>query len=259
MLYNIFFHPLARYPGPISWTSNAIPYQIALLKGTTHLHSARLHKKYGPVVRVSPNELSYITAQAWADIYGRRHPKQLQKHPDIISGPSGGVYWLANTPNDQDHSRMRRLMAPGFSEKAVRAQENIFRDHIGRLIAKIRDNEGNGTIDLTLFLHATTFDIITDSMFGESANTLETGTDWMSLTMPLARGRIVNTVASSYVRPCLSVLLPRDFYERSSLADGRVSEYSYHSYPTSTLARNGPQCSDSILPKYGYSTRSPID
>ncbi|KAH8422605.1 cytochrome P450 [Aspergillus melleus] len=211
VLYNIFLHPLARYPGPISWTSTSIPSQIALLKGTTHLHSARLHRKYGPVVRVSPNELSYITAQAWADIYGRRNPGQLQKHPDIISGPPNGVYGLANTPNDKDHARMRRLMVPGFSEKAVRAQENVFRDHIDRLIAKVQGNEGKDATDLMLLLHATTFDIITESMFGESANTLETGTDWMSLTMPLARGRIINTVASSYstlIIPVIRRLMP---------------------------------------------------
>lgn len=28
-----------------------------------------LHDIYGPVVRVAPNELSFITAEAWKDIY----------------------------------------------------------------------------------------------------------------------------------------------------------------------------------------------
>jgi cytochrome P450 len=164
---------------------------------------------------VAPNELSYITAQAWADIYGRRRPTQLQKHPDIISAPPGGVYGLANTPNDHDHARMRRLMAPGFSEKAVRSHESVFTEHIDHLIAKIQSSQSKSIIDLKVLLHAVTFDIITDSMLGESANTLEKGTDWMSLIIPLARGRIVNTVASSYVRPLVPLSsLIHSFWKR---------------------------------------------
>lgn len=30
----------------------------------------RLHEKYGPVIRFSPNELSYTDPQAWKDING---------------------------------------------------------------------------------------------------------------------------------------------------------------------------------------------
>lgn len=30
----------------------------------------KLHKKYGPVLRIAPDELSYASAQAWQDIYG---------------------------------------------------------------------------------------------------------------------------------------------------------------------------------------------
>ncbi|KAJ1707748.1 hypothetical protein CA14_004334 [Aspergillus flavus] len=219
--YNVFLHPLARYPGPILWTSSVIPYQIALLRGTAHLHSAQLHERYGPVVRVSPNELSYITAKAWTDIYGRRHPEQLKKHPDITSAPAGGTHGLANTPSDDDHARIRRLMVSGFSERGVRAQEEFFTVHIDRLITKIKETvfsrlgttgtEDQDTIDLTLLFHATTFDIITDLAFGESADTLQKGTDWISLTMPLARGRIMHIVASSYsslIIPIMRKLFP---------------------------------------------------
>ncbi|KAF9894410.1 Para-hydroxybenzoate--polyprenyltransferase, mitochondrial precursor (PHB:polyprenyltransferase) [Aspergillus nanangensis] len=138
VLYNIFLHPLSRYPGPISWTFTAIPSHIAHLKGTIHLRTAKLLKKYGPVVRVAPNELSYITAPAWTDIYARRHPEQLKKHPDIISGPSGGVYGPANNPVDHDHARRKRLLAPGFSEKAVGARRKFLQPTLTVSLPKFR-------------------------------------------------------------------------------------------------------------------------
>ncbi|KAJ6012981.1 hypothetical protein N7522_003336 [Penicillium canescens] len=205
-IYNAFFHPLARYPGPLIWTSTFIPYKIALLKGTTHLWHAEFHRHYGPVVRVSPDQLSYISAQAWNDIYGRRNP-QLKKHADITASPAGGVNGMANTPSDTDHARMRRELVSGFSERSVRMQEGLLIRHISQLVVKIRERaldtqkEGPGTkeANMALLLNATTYDIITDLTFGESANTLEQETDWISFVMPMVKARIASHVATKYV------------------------------------------------------------
>ena len=37
----------------------------------------QLHLKYGPILRLMPNELSFIDPEAWRDIYGHRqgHPQ----------------------------------------------------------------------------------------------------------------------------------------------------------------------------------------
>ncbi|KAJ6150089.1 hypothetical protein N7471_001288 [Penicillium samsonianum] len=205
-IYNAIFHPLARYPGPIIWTSTFIPYKIALMKGTTHLWHAEFHRRYGPVVRVSPDQLSYISAQAWDDIYACRNP-QLKKHPEITASPAGGVNGMANTPSDTDHARMRRELVSGFSERSVRAQENLLTRHISQLVVRLRERvldtqkEGPGTreANMSLLLNATTYDIITDLTFGESANTLEQETDWIGFVMPMVKARITSRVVTKYV------------------------------------------------------------
>ncbi|KAJ6094612.1 hypothetical protein N7467_002125 [Penicillium canescens] len=191
-IYNAFFHPLARYPGPIIWTSTFIPYKIALMKGTTHLWHAEFHRNYGPVVRVSPDQLSYISAQATL---------KLQR------AQQGCVNGMANTPSDTDHARMRRELVSGFSERSVRMQEDLLTRHISQLVVRIRERvldtqkEGPGTkeANLTLLLNATTYDIITDLTFGESANTLEQETDWIGFVMPMVKARIASRVATKYV------------------------------------------------------------
>jgi hypothetical protein len=49
-----------------------LPAALALVTGNQHLYYRSLHEKYGPVVRVSPNELSFISVEAREEIYGLR-------------------------------------------------------------------------------------------------------------------------------------------------------------------------------------------
>lgn len=49
-----------------------LPATLALVKGNQHLYYTSLHEKYGPVVRVSPDELSFVSVDAREEIYGLR-------------------------------------------------------------------------------------------------------------------------------------------------------------------------------------------
>lgn len=72
VVYRLYFHPLAKFPGPKINAVSSLPGIISLLRGRLPLDNKQLHDKYGSVVRVSPNELAYNSAQAWQDIYGHR-------------------------------------------------------------------------------------------------------------------------------------------------------------------------------------------
>lgn len=68
--YSVFFHPLSSFPGPTWGRFTRIPFWISSIMRNQAEWMLKLHEKYGPVVRISPNELSYTDAQAWKDIYG---------------------------------------------------------------------------------------------------------------------------------------------------------------------------------------------
>lgn len=51
--------------GPASRAAFYFPDAFSKLKGTAYKDTRLLHDKYGSVVRVLPNALSYNTAQAW--------------------------------------------------------------------------------------------------------------------------------------------------------------------------------------------------
>ena len=51
--------------GPASRAAFYFPDALSKLRGTAYKDTKLLHDKYGSVVRVLPDELSYNTAQAW--------------------------------------------------------------------------------------------------------------------------------------------------------------------------------------------------
>lgn len=80
--------------------------------------SQKLHAQYGEVVRTRPNELSFVSDQAWKDIYMHRQGhKQMQK--DGIPVRPNQAHAITIAPDDV-HARERRLLSHAFSERAVR-------------------------------------------------------------------------------------------------------------------------------------------
>ena len=147
-----------------------------------------LHNYYrSDVVRISPDELSFIDPSAWKDIYGTRPVGG--SFPKDLSALFGVKSIL--TANDADHSRFRRLLGHGFSDKALREQEDLIQTYIGKLMDGLRDtiSKSKGKANLVDWFNWTTFDIITDLSFGESFKCLEENTyhPWVSLVISLIK------------------------------------------------------------------------
>ena len=68
--YRLFFGPLSKIPGP--WITAITGYYVMYqeFKGDRTVWLDGLHVKYGPVVRVSPAEVSFNSVEALKEIYG---------------------------------------------------------------------------------------------------------------------------------------------------------------------------------------------
>jgi cytochrome P450 len=172
-IYNIFFHPLRQYPGPLLAKANRLNWAYHSWNGDIVEHITLLHEKYGEVVRVAPNELSYISAQAWQDIAGHRTlsgqgnlSKELSKRlPELNETPS------IISANEEDHRRMRRLQSHMFSEKALITQEPLLASYVDKLISRLHEQARKpetAVVDLVKWYNYTTFDILGDLAFGDS-------------------------------------------------------------------------------------------
>lgn len=178
-VYNVFFHPLRKFPGPRLAAICQVPYTRAALKGKHYLWVKKLHDYYGSdVVRISPDELSFISPSAWKDITGARAGRRPFEQDERVHGkppnPDQAVSML--TAKLPDHSRMRRVLDHAFSSKAFQEQQPVLESYVKKLISSLREqisHPNQGKVDLVKWCNWTTFDIVGDFSFGESFNCLE--------------------------------------------------------------------------------------
>ena len=117
-----------------------------------------LHEKYGPVVRTTPTTLSYNCPEAWKDIYGHRFggKQSFVKDPEHYGPTKSGESSIINT-SDEDHSRVRRILANSFSDKALKEQEPLLQHWAELLVEKLRMRAEKGeSVDMASYYNFTT-------------------------------------------------------------------------------------------------------
>lgn len=68
-VYRRYFHPLAKYPGPFLASITRWWMVSEIFSGKHEQHIRALHKKYGNIVRIAPNEVAIADPQAIKSIY----------------------------------------------------------------------------------------------------------------------------------------------------------------------------------------------
>ncbi|RAQ47341.1 cytochrome P450 monooxygenase [Aspergillus flavus] len=132
------------------------------IRGRFDIDMRQHHAVYGPVVRFGRDEVSFITAEAWKDIYGHGH----QQLPKVLSSASNTLDIISS--NDTDHSRYRKALSHAFSAKGLQAQEPLLNSYVDKLIERLKGiAESNLPADMVKWYNLTTFDIIGDLAFGE--------------------------------------------------------------------------------------------
>lgn len=145
-----------------------------------------MHRKYGDVVRIAPNELSFATVQSYKDIYGHA-TKGRQPFLKSAFYDNGGTPAIVSTRDPADHSKQRRSLASAFSAKSLREQEHIVHKYFDLFLTQMAKLGGPSTegIDATEAFEWVTFDIIGDLAFGESFDAVANGKTnfWVSVIL----------------------------------------------------------------------------
>ncbi|RFU25703.1 hypothetical protein B7463_g10633, partial [Scytalidium lignicola] len=173
-IYRITFHPLARFPGPKFRAISTIPHAWSTASGNLPHDLSDLHKNYGDVVRFEPNSLTFISPEAWNDIYSHARARA---NPKVGYGePAPGIHSIVTAPDAETHARQRKIISHAFSDKALKDQESFVLEYLRRLIVQLRErasNPGTAVVNLVQWFDWTTFDIIGDLSFGEPFDCLK--------------------------------------------------------------------------------------
>ncbi|KAJ6092466.1 hypothetical protein N7467_004435, partial [Penicillium canescens] len=173
-IYNLFFHPLASYPGPWLSRTSRLHYVYHQLNGTLPYKTLDWHDKYGEVVRVAPDELSYNSARAYQEIHSWRNRdfrSGFEKDPTWYSQSMNTVPVIV-TARNEDHGRLRGIMAHAFSDRALARQEPLITSYVDILIQQLHENQTQKSVDLVPWLTSAAMDVILDLSFGRSLGCL---------------------------------------------------------------------------------------
>lgn len=184
VVYGLWLHPLARYPGPPLAAVTRLLFLYHYVAGDAVAWIDKCHQKYGDVVRVEPGRLSYITAEAWKDIYGhttathRANSKEAKNSKQLFSNGSYSI----SSAYGPEHARLRKIFSNAFSDRAIRQQEPILLQYARQMVHLVHreldgprsQNDGVVFSAVQLFNFAT-FDIMADLAFGESLDSLDKG------------------------------------------------------------------------------------
>nr|AVY05535.1 cytochrome P450 monooxygenase [Nodulisporium sp.] len=190
VIRNLYFHPLSSVPGPKLWSSSRLPFVRALLRGSLIHDVEKLHRKYGPVVRIAPDEVTFAQPEAWTDILRADRPMFLKDpvwwaaQPDLHEA-------LMTAIQPESHARIRKILAPAFTTRALKAQETILQHYVNLLIERLRDHaDRKAVIDIAPWFNFTTFDIFGDLGYGESFKCLEDSRyhPWISMIFNSEKG-----------------------------------------------------------------------
>jgi hypothetical protein len=69
-LYRAYLHPLRKVPGPRLARVTELWRSNRYFRGQWHHDILKLHRQYGPVVRVAPNEVSIVSPDLIKTVYG---------------------------------------------------------------------------------------------------------------------------------------------------------------------------------------------
>jgi len=168
-IYNLYFHPLARFPGP----------SLAAMSGwwkiwrymVTKDHIPKLfevHEKYGNVVRVAPNELHFSDPDTYGELYhpNRRWRKEEKMYGESMNGTS--------TWNCLDHAAAkgrREILLGHFSRKSVIELQYLVQDRMDVLCTAISHQFAAGkSSDFTHAFKCFSLDTITSVSFAKPMN-----------------------------------------------------------------------------------------
>ncbi|CAN9339383.1 unnamed protein product [Alternaria alternata] len=130
-----------------------------------------LHRRYGPVVRIAPNEVSFATFEAETTIYAKQEDGRFSKAGTFLTLFSDLVLnapTLITIPDPALHKRLHKVIQQAFTPQALASQEPIQKLHIERAMPDFDEIAVNGTeIDLADKLETMFWEIIGDLAFGE--------------------------------------------------------------------------------------------
>ncbi|TLD39236.1 MutS 4 [Venturia nashicola] len=189
-IYRLYLSPVSQFPGPriAALTFWYEFYFDVYLQGKYAWKIQELHRTYGPLVRINPEELHIDDAGFYDKIYvGNRRTDKWHWSAKMF-----GTKTAAVGTTDHDMHRLRRAaLNPFFSKQSVGHLEDTIQLSIDRLHFRLGSfADSKLPVNLSDAFTAVSGDVISSYTFGKSYNLVEQdgfAPEWRMLMLELSR------------------------------------------------------------------------
>ncbi|KAH8666879.1 cytochrome P450 [Xylariales sp. PMI_506] len=136
-IYLLYFHPLAKYPGPKVAAITDLWWVWMITSGRGPQILVEAHKKYGDVIRICPNQLSFTSPQSYQDIYGHVSKGRGRFLKTDFYDSGKGLARITAVRDPEAHARQRKALSHAFSAKALREQESLIQQYVELFIKQL--------------------------------------------------------------------------------------------------------------------------
>ncbi|KAJ8129175.1 hypothetical protein O1611_g4459 [Lasiodiplodia mahajangana] len=147
VIYRLYFHPLSHFPGPklaaaTGWYEFYFQYW---LDGQYIFETERMVKKYGPVIRVNPEELFVHDAEFYNELYVTESTRRTNHYDNFAQGIGFDGCHLLTVDHDMHRAR-RKPLEPYFSKMGVSRLQSMLAEVALHLETRLRQYAGTGEV-----------------------------------------------------------------------------------------------------------------
>ncbi|KFA71865.1 hypothetical protein S40288_07736 [Stachybotrys chartarum IBT 40288] len=177
-VYNAYFHPLSKYPGPKLAAISDLWSAYFLCGGRWPWILEDVLQTYGDVVRIGPNSVVFLDPQAVLDIHGpKRDLSTTFTKTSMVEGlgdEDDGLLWERDP---EKHRRVSKMMSPAFSGNSLREKLPVMNRHIDTMITKMLEHgAGDRGIDLSRWIEWLCMDVAADLAYSWEMNQVRDST-----------------------------------------------------------------------------------
>ncbi|KAF7883331.1 uncharacterized protein EAF02_005251 [Botrytis sinoallii] len=167
-----YFSPLSSIPSAgvgaaysrLLW---AFPTEF---RGRITLDLPKLHEKLGPLVRISPNEVSFYSMEMYDAVHkvNSRFKKDPRVYGEFVQGGSPALFSITDPV---EHSKRRRLMGQLFNRSQMYKLKGLMLHHIDQFVQTVASSRDR--VKLLPVCRALEADIMSHFSFGHTIGALD--------------------------------------------------------------------------------------
>lgn len=169
--YRVFFHPLSHIPGPLLQKLTSLWLYRVSYYGVEAREIDELHQKYGPVVRIAPNEVDISDGSALNAIYVRNGG--FPKAPCYTNFDIDGFPTIFSALTPAHRAVRSKAVVNMFAPAAIREAKDIIKRCVDRMADRLQEEKAESAgkpVNLLNTTRSLALDAVTAYLFDKSYN-----------------------------------------------------------------------------------------